>query len=66
MEAEFGYFKDKNVNVEVDSGFHIFAKIIGITSTGIMLESKREKSYISFSNIKAIKLDRRVVRNGGG
>ena len=66
MEAEIRYFKDKNVNVEVGSGFHIFAKIIGITSSGIMLESEREKSYISFSNIKAIKLDRRAVKSGGG
>ncbi len=63
MESDYDIFLEKNVNVELNSGFHLYGIINKITPHGILLESDKETGFISFSNISTIKNDRRGGNN---
>jgi len=57
MEPE--KFIENNVDVSKCDGFHLYGVLKKIEQHGIWLETKRELSFISFNNIKEIRLDRR-------
>jgi len=50
---------NKRVDVSKNDGFHLYGVLREIGAYGIWLKTSSETSFIAFTNIKEIRLDRR-------
>ena len=61
MQEENNLFLNKPVDVELNDGYHIYATLVKNELHGVWLKSKSETSFITFNNIRKIKLDRKYL-----
>lgn len=52
-------FLNKKVDVQQIDDFHLYGLIVSFEQYGIWLKTQRETSFITYQNIKQIRLDRR-------
>lgn len=52
-------FLNKKVDVQQIDDFHLYGIIVSFEQHGIWLKTQRETSFITYQNIKQIRLDRR-------
>jgi len=57
METEI--FLNKHVDVAKLDGFHIYSILRRIDQFGVWLEYNNELTFVSFNNIREMKLDRK-------
>lgn len=50
---------NKNVDVSKNDGFHLYGVLTSIGPYGIWLKTFSETSFIAFTNIREIRLDRK-------
>ncbi len=59
MKPEENEFLGKNVDITRINGYHIYATLIKTEQFGVWVKSHTETSFISYNDIKDIRLDRR-------